>query len=237
MLGLMDYPLVMLPSLRPFSRVLVILTFNGVPSVLMDGIITDQQLVPSNEPGESTFTITGEDVSVMMDLEEKSVEHPAPDRDGDRAQAHRRLRTVRADPGRHPARRARRAAAHRAHARSSKAPTWPYLSLMAPAQRLRLLRHHPARRRSPTPRTGGRRSESACRSARCRSTWAPRRNVDGLTFRNNALATDPGRRTGPGPDRPTRRSRCRRSRALRTPLARSRRWSSNRPNVRTPSCA
>src|SRR5437762_10368753 len=39
MIGLMDYPLVMLPSLRPFSRVMLILTFNGVPSVLMDGII------------------------------------------------------------------------------------------------------------------------------------------------------------------------------------------------------
>jgi hypothetical protein len=79
MIGLMDFPLVSLPLLKPFNRVVLILTFNGVPSVLMDGIITDQQLVPSNVPGESTFTITGEDVSVMMDLEEKSVEHPAQD--------------------------------------------------------------------------------------------------------------------------------------------------------------
>lgn len=79
MIGLMDYPLVSLPLLKPFNRVVLILTFNGVPSVLMDGIITDQQVVPSNEPGESTLTITGEDVSVMMDLEEKSAEHPAQD--------------------------------------------------------------------------------------------------------------------------------------------------------------
>jgi hypothetical protein len=78
-IGLMDYPLVSLPLLKPFNRIVLILTFNGVPSVLMDGIITDQQLVPSNGPGESTFTITGEDVSVMMDLEEKSAEHPAQD--------------------------------------------------------------------------------------------------------------------------------------------------------------
>src|SRR5712691_8015126 len=55
-IGLMDYPLVSLPLLKPFNRVVLILTFNGVPSVLMDGIITDQQLAPSNEPGESTFT-------------------------------------------------------------------------------------------------------------------------------------------------------------------------------------
>src|SRR6266568_6834503 len=78
-IGLMDYPPVSLPLLKPFNRVVLILTFNGVPSVLMDGIITDQQLVPSNEPGESTLTITGEDVSVMMDLEEKSAEHPGQD--------------------------------------------------------------------------------------------------------------------------------------------------------------
>ena len=48
-----------------------------MPAVLMDGIIMDQQLAPSNEPGASTLTVTGEDVSVMLDMEEKSVEHPA----------------------------------------------------------------------------------------------------------------------------------------------------------------
>src|SRR5215207_3711535 len=46
-LGLLDYPLVMLPLLRPFNRVIVILTFDGAPRVLIDGIIVDQQLVPS----------------------------------------------------------------------------------------------------------------------------------------------------------------------------------------------
>jgi hypothetical protein len=76
-IGLMDYPVVSLPLLKPFNRVMLMLTFNGVPRVLMDGFITDQQLVPSNEPGQSTFTVTGEDASVMMDLEEKSAEHPA----------------------------------------------------------------------------------------------------------------------------------------------------------------
>jgi hypothetical protein len=75
----MDYPLLILPLLRPFNRVILILTFNAVPRVLMDGIITHQQLLPSNEPGSSTLTVTGEDVSVMMDLEEKSAEHPAQD--------------------------------------------------------------------------------------------------------------------------------------------------------------
>ncbi|MCZ6677471.1 MAG: hypothetical protein O7E52_09490, partial [Candidatus Poribacteria bacterium] len=79
LLDLLDYNLLNLPSLRPFSRVILIVTFNATPRVLMDGIITHQELQPSNEPGDSILTVTGEDVSVMMDMEEKSVEHPAQD--------------------------------------------------------------------------------------------------------------------------------------------------------------
>ena len=77
--GLLDHPLLTLPLLRPFNRVILIVTFNAVPRVLMDGIITDQQLLPSNEPGGSRLAVTGEDVSLMMDLEERSAEHPAQD--------------------------------------------------------------------------------------------------------------------------------------------------------------
>lgn len=76
-LDLLDYPLLSSPLLKPFNRVILIVTFNVTPRVLMDGIITHQQLSPSNQPGASTLTITGEDVSVMMDMEEKPVEHPA----------------------------------------------------------------------------------------------------------------------------------------------------------------
>ena len=77
--GLIDYPLLSLPLLRPFTRVVLIVTFGGIPSVLMDGIITHQQLDPGSQPGAGQLTVTGEDVSVMMDLEEKSAEHPAQD--------------------------------------------------------------------------------------------------------------------------------------------------------------
>ncbi|MCX6028847.1 MAG: hypothetical protein NT169_06045 [Chloroflexi bacterium] len=75
---LLDYALLANPLLKPFNRVILIITFNAMPRVLMDGIITHQQLSPSNEPGASTLTITGEDVSVMMDLKGgEPVEHPA----------------------------------------------------------------------------------------------------------------------------------------------------------------
>jgi hypothetical protein len=75
----LDYPLLSSPLLKPCNRVILIVTFNAIPRVLMDGIITNQQLTPGSEPGRSTLTITGEDVSLMMDMEEKSVEHPAQD--------------------------------------------------------------------------------------------------------------------------------------------------------------
>jgi hypothetical protein len=74
---ILDYALLSSPLLSPFNRVILVVTFGAIPQVLMDGMITDQQFSPSNQPGESTLTVTGEDVSVMMDLEEKSVEHPA----------------------------------------------------------------------------------------------------------------------------------------------------------------
>ncbi|MEL7044952.1 MAG: hypothetical protein AAGL66_08025, partial [Pseudomonadota bacterium] len=72
-----DYGLQLGPLLQPFSRMVLIVSFGGLPEVLMDGVITNQQLSPGNEPGTSTLTVTGEDVSVMMDMEERSVEHPA----------------------------------------------------------------------------------------------------------------------------------------------------------------
>ncbi len=50
------------------TRVIIIVTMNGLPNVLMDGVITRQELTPSNEVGKSTLTITGEDLSRMMDL-------------------------------------------------------------------------------------------------------------------------------------------------------------------------
>src|SRR5260370_44982 len=36
----------------------------------MDGVVTRQEMAPSNEPGQSTLTITGEDLSVLMDIVE-----------------------------------------------------------------------------------------------------------------------------------------------------------------------
>lgn len=50
------------------TRVVIIVTIDGFPNVLMDGLVTQQQLQPSSNPGESTLTITGEDLSLAMDV-------------------------------------------------------------------------------------------------------------------------------------------------------------------------
>jgi hypothetical protein len=76
---LVDFPLLNLPLLREFSRVILVVTFAGSPKVLMDGFITHRELTPGTTPGATRFTVTGEDVSVLMDLHEKSVEHSAQD--------------------------------------------------------------------------------------------------------------------------------------------------------------
>jgi hypothetical protein len=52
----------------PLVRVIIVVTVNGIPNVLMDGVITRQEITPSSEPGQSTLTITGEDLTVLMDL-------------------------------------------------------------------------------------------------------------------------------------------------------------------------
>ncbi len=64
---------VMLPAgyFDPKIRVIVVITTNNVATVLMDGIITQHTVTPSNEPGQSTLTITGQDLSLLMDMEEK----------------------------------------------------------------------------------------------------------------------------------------------------------------------
>jgi hypothetical protein len=58
------------------TRVILIATVKGIPHVLMDGLVTNHELGPSSEAGKSTLTITGEDLSLAMDLVSKTVPFP-----------------------------------------------------------------------------------------------------------------------------------------------------------------
>jgi phage protein D len=56
----------------PKTRVILTVTIQGTPTVLMDGVIIRQEVGISNQPGQSTLTVTGEDLTVLMDLEERA---------------------------------------------------------------------------------------------------------------------------------------------------------------------
>lgn len=70
----------MLPAgyLEPIvTRVVIVVTLNAIPHVIMDGLITRQEVSPSNEAGQSTISITGEDLGLVMDLQERTMPYPA----------------------------------------------------------------------------------------------------------------------------------------------------------------
>jgi len=72
--------LAMLPAgyFDPIStRVVITVVHRGLPQVLIDGIVTQQSLQPSSEPGKSKLTLTGEDLSLLMDLVRIRIPWPA----------------------------------------------------------------------------------------------------------------------------------------------------------------
>lgn len=68
-----------LDDLKPFNRIILMVTINAVKQVLIDGVIAYHQLASGNGSGASIFTVFGEDVSLMMDLEEKAISHKGQD--------------------------------------------------------------------------------------------------------------------------------------------------------------
>lgn len=51
----------------PVMRVIVVVTVNGAPNVLIDGVITHQQTQPGTTPGQATLTVSGDDLTAVMD--------------------------------------------------------------------------------------------------------------------------------------------------------------------------
>lgn len=63
-------------ALDPFNRITVAVILGVIPQFLIDGIITEVHVNTSDQPGQSTLTARGKDVSVMMDLEEQNKSFP-----------------------------------------------------------------------------------------------------------------------------------------------------------------
>ncbi|MFD5058175.1 MULTISPECIES: hypothetical protein [unclassified Streptomyces] len=60
----------------PKTRVIVATSVKGTPTVILDGLIVRQEVGASNQPGQSTLTVTGEDLTLLMDLEERTDRYP-----------------------------------------------------------------------------------------------------------------------------------------------------------------
>lgn len=70
-----DEPLLATGLLKPHDRVILVVTINGTPRVLMDGFVTRQEYTPGGRQG-STLVVTGEDVSLKMDMFEIPFQWP-----------------------------------------------------------------------------------------------------------------------------------------------------------------
>lgn len=58
--------LLLLGQVGPIIRTIIIVTVNGTPNVLMDGVIVNHQLSPNVETGQSTLIVTGSDLTAVM---------------------------------------------------------------------------------------------------------------------------------------------------------------------------
>jgi hypothetical protein len=53
-------------TLPPVMRVVIVVTVNGATEVLMDGVITGHEVTPGVEHGKAMLTLTGEDLTAVM---------------------------------------------------------------------------------------------------------------------------------------------------------------------------
>jgi len=69
-----DFSLILGNALAPMTRVIVSVIFGALPEVLIDGVITHHQFDPGSGSTPAAFTVTGRDLTALMDLEEKNAE-------------------------------------------------------------------------------------------------------------------------------------------------------------------
>jgi len=62
----------------PIVRVIIVVTVNGTPHVLIDGVMTQHQIAPGSDAAHSTLTVTGEDITHVMTLIDfRGIPYPA----------------------------------------------------------------------------------------------------------------------------------------------------------------
>ncbi len=62
----------------PLVRVVIIATVNGTPQVLIDGVMTNHEISPGSDATHATLTVTGEDLTRVMDyIDFSGIPYPA----------------------------------------------------------------------------------------------------------------------------------------------------------------
>ncbi|MEU9578116.1 hypothetical protein [Streptomyces chilikensis] len=74
--GLISRRLLPQGSFDPKTRIVVTVSVRGTSAVLFDGLVVRHEVGASNQPGHSTLTVTGEDLTLLMDLEERTAAYP-----------------------------------------------------------------------------------------------------------------------------------------------------------------
>ena len=60
--------LLMLGQVGPVIRTIIVVTVNGTPHVIMDGVVTQHQVTPEPEKGAMTLNVKGTDLTAAMDF-------------------------------------------------------------------------------------------------------------------------------------------------------------------------
>ncbi len=76
---LVEDPLLANPAIAVNSRVVVVITFDVVPQVLIDGLVTRRDVIPGDEPGAGRIVLTGHDITLALERSGPAVAHPAQD--------------------------------------------------------------------------------------------------------------------------------------------------------------
>jgi len=70
--------MLLLGQVGPLLRVILIVVVKGVPEVLIDGVVTQHQVTPDVQTGNSTLTLTGSDLTAVMDwIDFSGIPYPA----------------------------------------------------------------------------------------------------------------------------------------------------------------
>jgi hypothetical protein len=72
----LDFSLLEGSTFDALNRVVIGVVMGASPEVLVDGVITHHQLVPSDQPGGSTLVVTGRGIGVLLELAETNRPYP-----------------------------------------------------------------------------------------------------------------------------------------------------------------